>query len=82
MWANFVIFKKLPKANICPLDENSPNLVTLSKTKNGKKKEDERERVAKRRRENETSGAESTNVNQLRIPSTFYVRKWSIVDGK
>jgi hypothetical protein len=29
MWATFVIFKKLPKANNHQMGENSPNLVTL-----------------------------------------------------
>jgi hypothetical protein len=29
MRVTFAIFKKLPKSNNRPLDENSPNLVTL-----------------------------------------------------
>jgi hypothetical protein len=29
LWAIYVIFQKLPKANNRPLGKNSPNLVTL-----------------------------------------------------
>jgi hypothetical protein len=32
MWATSVMFKKMPKVNKRPLGENSPNLVTLSRT--------------------------------------------------
>jgi hypothetical protein len=32
MWTASVIFKKLSNVNIYPLDENSPNLVTLKRT--------------------------------------------------
>jgi hypothetical protein len=32
MCVSSVIFKQLPKANYHPLDENSPNLVTLIET--------------------------------------------------
>jgi hypothetical protein len=32
MWANSIIFTKLPKVNNRPLGETSPNLVTLMQT--------------------------------------------------
>jgi hypothetical protein len=36
MWADSVLFKKLPKFNNFPTGKNSPYLVTLFETVNGK----------------------------------------------
>jgi hypothetical protein len=35
MWATYVIIKPLPKVCNRPIDENSPNLVTLPNKKTG-----------------------------------------------
>jgi hypothetical protein len=35
IWGTVVIFKKLPKTNISPTGEKSPNLITLPITETG-----------------------------------------------